>query len=207
MLDFNALKNSIFYKVGSIQYEISKSVPIVNEIAAYDIARTGDISMMNIPRYSRSGYSIKPHLSRLIGPDAPTEFNVLLLDQWKEITERVVDIERESFLGTMIIQPPGTKIYKHRHAINTRQILTYCYRFSQDRIDSQVKSHLTVDKHDTVVDFPDEDKVVFTFIGNDYHSAISNEWRIYWSYDFDKRFEITSNMTEGFVHMNLSKIS
>ena len=203
-MDFDALRNSQFYKLGQLSYNFSTDTVFSAPFASYDIGSKSELmSVMPKKNYSSSRGSIKPHLYRLMGTEMPTEFLDLISSQWLDMLERIKHIDEQSLLSTFVIQSPGSTIPRHGHLPTTKQILTYCFRFKEQAIESADKSHMNVgpDEQQRRVDFIDEDKIVFTILDNQKHDATTNEWRFFWVFDFQKKFELTGPLVDGFTVM------
>lgn len=201
-MDFEAFKKSDFYYYGS--RPINKT--IIKTFAEYNII-PNDEGVSILPRI-KIQYDLFHHNSplKLTTLEMPLEFSSSIIDQYLEVTSKINLVPLIPMEGYLGIQSPGSMIPKHDHG-NAKQILTYGYRLSDSLIDSTTYSGIRMgpDNHERVISYRNSDKFMFTILENEIHSSYSNEWRVFWIYNFHKNFELTNDLISGFDFIDVNK--
>jgi hypothetical protein len=224
-MDFKKFKESYFYRSGLVRYDIVKhtcTTPYIGHpvwISNSPIYSTTPMSAPSSKNVDITEYTILPHNQiavmhlldairlNLTDPIENTnwlssDFRKLIKSQWIEISDICESIvsknKKESnnfkmIRSALIITGPGTKVNPHRH--NCPQVLTLCYKLSQ-RDNDMEPSHLKIGDNLThKINFPDEDKLVFSIKNDPLHEVSSSEWRFWWINDFSDYFDIPENLS------------
>jgi hypothetical protein len=193
-LDFKEFSHSDFYKLSKFRYSYDKKCFVETDIGMYDtnINRCPGFND-TIEEWMASGLSSRvkdiPHLNRAVRSDdtfIPPKFKFLILSQWIEVSRHTSQIPAPVRSSNLIIQPPGSKIPTHTH-LNTPKILTFCYRYNNDRLFNASDSILTMSNRNAV--YPEYDKFWFTIDKDKAHGSYSNEWRFFYFHDYDEDIE------------------
>lgn len=201
MLNFNDLSDSHLFKMGCLEYDKENNqvvTTINNPVAGFDVSR---VTLEHIEREINNRTTIRelprifPTLFRLLNQGVPEQFHDMLINQWIETSNLERNVDELSYCSLLLIQAPGTTIGNTKYNMLGKQSLIYCYRYDESKLVNDRNSGLIE------VDYPDNDKIVFTLHDDIFNTSYSNEWRFYWVYDYINKMIIPESATTGFYKL------
>jgi len=195
-IDFDELKNSQFYKN---YMTLFRSPGNSNNVLSFD-ALTIDSNAItrrknqNLTLSSNSellSRTLKtfPHINFFLdSPHLPETFKNLIIDQWIEIEKIVQSLTHPPMYSHLLICGPGSHVNSHTHGEDSRQTVTFNYKFFEEKTELIEQSFVTVNGKDILM--PEIKKSYFTFIDNPPHAARFKEWNFIWFHDFYNYVEI-----------------
>jgi hypothetical protein len=225
-MDFQALRNSHFYKVGCSRFNLLARQTNPEYFALY---HTNTITALNSkdghiePYYAPKHRKIPPfHLYNALAlvatnvgeqPFMPSEFRDLIIKQWTEVTDvcdlimdrynaNVSIVEDKVRLNTscLLISEPGLNVIQHTHN-DVAQTITMSYTFQEDKLEDADDTHLLMgEQYQHKVYIPDDEKILFSFKNDPAHHLYSREWRFWWFHDFTKKVDIPQDLPFTYVN-------
>lgn len=198
-LDFHYLIVSKFFETGQYSFSLNDEGNLIvqkREVSLFDAhcsPSSQTIRRLHEKTYQTSEAYLGASLSRALDSTVKQSVRTAIINQWAETYDIVNQIDTEPSSVHFAIQPPGAEWNKHTHSIDCKQTLTFCYTFNEYAIDGSEQSRFVVEneiEHDFI--FP-KDKFYFSFRDNLPHKSISNEWRFFWIFDFDRYVDIPSS--------------
>jgi hypothetical protein len=185
-------KNRLF-KIGCLNYDRDTDTVFSHSLASFDTTIVDDELLLKIRErdYQNVAMPVGPALSRALDSTVGDENRKALIDQWREVEAIVSALPVRPYVANLIVQPPAGADRLHTHAKVCKQTMTFCFTYTEESIESSSESHLFIS--DTIVPYTNEHKIMFSFRDNPKHRSVSNEWRFFWVYDFDKYVEVPSN--------------
>ncbi len=203
-LDFHYLRVCKFFETGQYSFSLDNDGKLhvqKREVSLFDAhcyPSPHSIRALHEKKYQTSEAYLGASLSRALDSTVKETVRTAIIDQWAETYDIVNRLNVEPNSVHFAIQPPGAEWNKHNHSIDCKQTLTFCYTFNEYAIEGQGESKFVVEneiEYDFI--FP-KDKFYFTFRNNLLHKSISNEWRFFWIFDFDRYIDIPAS---DFVEM------
>jgi hypothetical protein len=208
-MNFDNLRHSKFLKVGMNRYDSKAQEIITAPLASYDVST---VTVDNLQLQNDPDTLVTPlymnviHLGNALiaGDDyIPREFRNEIYRQWQEVDSIFKRTGQTPRIAKLVIQTPGSYVGSHIH--KCKQTLTFGYRYQEEKITSDDSSYLILGpEHDPYrIDFPDHNKICFTFLDQLAHAVYSKEWAFYWFGDFDDYVEIPKDI--DFQYLDLSR--
>ena len=204
-MNFSNFKNSDFYKLGQLRYDIINHEFKTMGLAFYDTLPLTHIDSkleyVLDEKYLRP-VSLKQtitllHLRRALENECnfvPMEFRLAIAKQWQEVTSMLDKLEKKPIASFLMIQAPGMERMNHKH--DCPQTFTVCFSFDEDTVESQ--DHFVLDST-RIAEFPKDNKFYFTFVNDPYHAGPSSKWRFFYFHDFDGYLDIPTDFP-GFTY-------
>ena len=157
--------------------------------------------------YSMASYTTNIiHLKKVLRvPNIlPADSRQEIARQWTEVTNCIKSLNRsDNQLESLFIpQEPGQLIPIHKHIIESKQIITFCYTFNDEsNIISEKPNGCTTYKEDSktidkFITYPDQGKCYFEITNNKPHASYSDKWRFFWIYDLSSCQELPDTIND-----------
>jgi hypothetical protein len=211
--DFENFRNSVFYQMGLIRLEVSNlshfdaqggtciydfmHVPTIDEVEN-GFQTIGSKQSYLVPVVRMLGMKVDDTQISL-----PESIKKEIIKQYKEVAEAMEIVKQQYFekngkqlpirRQAFLICPPGGWAPIHGH--HCTHSVTFVYTYPQGKIEGDEESCLKMgyDLRHTLP-FPKENKLLFSFKDNPFHSNVNNEWRFFWINDFDDYFELPKDL-------------
>ncbi len=238
-LDFNKLKSSLFLTENRKAYNPFRKKIRPDTVTLIDCS-VPTPETLNFPSHIKSNNGmfndpqgtlyLMPHLYLQLqyrkDDYLPNEFRELIIEQWKEVNANMKSTLDSHYARTgkkvniirtrLIIQEPYWFLGYHRHFADYTFTFCYQYRFVQPNLTFIRVHHQHEDGErspDYVdVNYPQKEKIFFSFKGDPWHCTLSNSWNFHWIHDLDDELtfpetigEFASHNPKDFDNDNLPK--
>ncbi len=227
-LNFNRFRDCLFLSENKQAYNPFNK-KITNEYVTLIDCSESSPELLNIPEHVQSNERLfgggqgnlylMPHLYLQLqyNNDAylPVGFRNLMIEQWLEVKKNMAKLLSDHQAKTgktvhvirtrLIIQEPAVLLGYHKHFVDNTATFCYQYKFVEN-----VPSFIRVNHTDeetgarspTSVDvnYPQVEKIFFSFKNDPWHCTISNSWNFNWIHDLDGEISIPEKMDDFILH-------
>lgn len=216
-IDLSNLLNDNLFKAGCLSYYSTGNVNDGTCHKSFPNCQY-DVSMLEVSQIPILGFldpSVNmdpsfpcPHLSRAIHV-LKSDYTDLIVQQWTEVAKIIKSLDKNPYSSSLFMIPPGWKVGRHKHSGGCyggcKQIITFCYTFNSGKITGERPSSLIMGDDPYIVNFPEQEKVVFTMLDDERHGTESNEWRFFWVYSYNDYVTLDRKLLDNFYLMEFDK--